>query len=324
MKPIRSRLRVLTAALATVAGLLLSPPMARAETEPLTVLLDWFVNPDHAPLVVARDKGFFEAEGLDVELIAPADPNDPPKLVAAGQAALAVSYQPQLHVQVAQGLPLARVGTLVATPLNSVVALADGPIQSLADLKGRTVGYSVGGFEDALLGAMLAEAGLSLDDVTLVNVNFSLSPSILSGQVDAVVGAFRNFELNQMDIVGQPGRAFFPEEHGVPPYDELVLVANAERLDDPRLPRFMRALEAATHHLINHPEQSWKAFIAAYPDLDDELNRRAWADTLPRFALRPAAVDAPRYRAFSVFLAEQGLIDAPQDPETLAIDVRVE
>jgi putative hydroxymethylpyrimidine transport system substrate-binding protein len=321
MRPFR---RLLTALISAAALMVLATAPARAETESLTVLLDWFVNPDHAPLVVARDKGFFEAQGLEVELIAPADPNDPPKLVAAGQAELAVSYQPQLHVQVARGLPLIRVGTLVATPLNSVVVLADGPIESLADLKGRTVGYSVGGFEDALLGAMLVDAGLSLDDVTLVNVNFSLSPSLLSGQVDAVVGAFRNFELNQMDIVGRPGRAFFPEEHGVPPYDELVLVANAERLPDARLVRFMAALEAATQYLINHPDESWQVFIAAYPDLDDELNRRAWADTLPRFALRPAAVDGPRYRDFSVFLTEQGLIDAPQDPETLAVDVRVE
>ena len=92
-------------------------------------MLDWFVNPDHGPLIIARERGFFAAEGLDVELIAPADPNDPPKLVAARQADLAVSYQPQLHLQVAQGLPLVRVGTLVATPLNSLVVLADGPVQ---------------------------------------------------------------------------------------------------------------------------------------------------------------------------------------------------
>ncbi|MQX36286.1 ABC transporter substrate-binding protein [Roseospira navarrensis] len=304
------------------ATLALTALPARAADESLTILLDWFVNPDHAPLVVAKEKGFFTDEGLDVDLVAPADPNDPPKLVAAGQALLAVSYQPQLHIQVDRGLPLARVGTLVATPLNSVVVLADGPIETLADLEGRTVGFSVGGFEDALLGAMLEDAGVSPDDVTLVNVNFSLSPSILSGQVDAVVGAFRNFELNQMDIVGQPGRAFYPEEHGVPVYDELILVANTDRLDDPRLPGVLRALEQATAYLINHPDESWEMFIGAYPDLDDELNRRAWADTLPRFALRPAVVDGPRYAAFGRFLADRGMIEATAPVERLAVDVR--
>jgi ABC-type nitrate/sulfonate/bicarbonate transport system substrate-binding protein len=79
-----------------LATLLLFATQARAEK--LTVLLDWFVNPDHATLFVAQEKGFFTARGLDVEFVAPANPNDPPKLVAAGQADLAVSYQISLQL----------------------------------------------------------------------------------------------------------------------------------------------------------------------------------------------------------------------------------
>ncbi len=289
--------------------------------EKITVILDWFVNPDHAPLIVAREKGFFAEAGLEVELIAPADPNDPPKLVAAGKADLAVSYQPQLHVQVAAGLPLTRIATIVATPLNALVVLADGPVARIADLKGRKVGFSVGGFEEALLGAMLSSAGLSLGDVTLVNVNFSLSPSLITGQVDAVIGAFRNFELNQMDLVGKPGRAFYPEELGVPAYDELILVANNDSLRDPRLRRFVDALERGVQFLINHPDDSWRLFVKAYKDLDDELNRRAWRDTLPRFALRPAALDSARYRRFARFLKDQKLIEDIPPLETYAVEL---
>jgi len=287
-------------------GLLASPAAA---AERLTLMLDWFVNPDHAPIIVADQLGYFSERGLDVEIVAPADPNDPPKLVAAGQADVAITYQPQLHVQHDQGLPLTRIGTLVATPLNALVALEGGPIQSLADLKGRKVGYSVGGFEDALLGAMLASHGLSLNDVELVNVNFALSPALLSGQVDAVIGAFRNFELNQLDLEGSAGRAFYPEEHGVPAYDELIFVANSARLDDPRLPKFIDAIEAATLHILNHPDESFSLFIEGRPELDDELNRRAWRDTLPRLALRPAALDTARYQRLGAFLQKQGLIE---------------
>lgn len=296
----------LRAAAALLAALLAAAPAPAAET--MTVLLDWFVNPDHGPLVVAREKGFFADEGLEVELIAPADPNDPPKLVAAGRADVAVSYQPQLHIQVAEGLPLRRFATLVATPLNCLVVLADSPVRGIADLAGRKVGFSVGGFEDALLGAMLAGVGLGIDDVTLINVNFSLSPSIVSGQVDAVIGAFRNFELNQMDLAGHPGRAFYVEEHGVPAYDELIMVAHAERAGDAEFAALTRALERGVQYLVNHPAESWTLFIGAYPELDDDLNRLAWRDTLPRFALRPAALDRGRYTRFASFLAEQGLI----------------
>ena len=297
-----------------------APPAAAAEK--LTVLLDWFVNPDHAPLLVAQARGYFAEAGLEVEFVAPADPNDPPKLVAAGQADIAVTYQPQLHLLVAAGLPLTRIATLVATPLNSLVVLADGPVQSIADLKGRKVGYSVGGFEDALLGAMLERHGLTLDDVELVNVNFSLSPSLLAGHVDAVIGAFRNFELNQMDILGRPGRAFYLEEEGVPAYDELILVTNTANRNVMRLINFVNALERGVQFLINRPEASWELFIAGHPDLDDELNRRAWRDTLPRFALRPAALDRGRYRRFAEFLAARGLIPEALPVERYAVELQ--
>ena len=293
-----------------------------AKAEKLTLLLDWFLNPDHAPLVVAQEKGFFAEAGLEVVLIEPADPNDPPKLVAAGKADLAVSYQPQLHIQAARGLPLARIATLIATPLNTLLVLDDSPIRSIADLKGKSVGFSVGGFEDALLAAMLERHGLSIDDITLVNVNFSLSPSLLSGQVDAVIGAFRNFELNQLEIEGHKGRAFYVEEEGVPAYDELILVAHRDRLADPRIDRFVSAAERAVQYLVNHPEKSWELFVRHRKALDDELNRRAWRDTLPRFALRPRALDHARYAAFAEFLLEQGVIEASPPIETYAVELR--
>ncbi len=304
---------------AAVALLLLAAP---ARAEPLTLLLDWFVNPDHAPLVVALEKGFFADEGLEVELVEPADPNDPPKLVAAGRAPLAVSYQPQLHLQAAEGLPVARIATLVATPLNTLLALEGGPIETLADLEGRRVGYSVGGVPEALLDGMLAGVGLGIEDVEMINVNFALSPALLSGQVDAVLGAYRNFELNQLEIEGAQGRAFYPEEHGVPPFDELVVIANRTRLDDPRLPAFLRALERGTIYTINHPEESWEVFKGYKSGLDDELNRRAWWDTLPRFALRPAALDEARYRRFADFLVAQGLIAESPPVETYAVELK--
>ncbi|MCG5241163.1 ABC transporter substrate-binding protein [Azospirillum doebereinerae] len=308
------------AAAALAASLVTALPAAAQDK--LTVMLDWFVNPDHAPLVVAQEKGFFKDAGLDVTLTAPADPNDPPKLVAAGGADLAVSYQPQLIIQVAEGLPLVRVGTLVSTPLNSVVVLRDGPVKKIEDLKGRKIGFSIAGFEDALLGAMLEKHGLGLKDVTLVNVNFSLSPSLLSGQVDAVVGAFRNFELNQMDIEKHPGRAFFPEEEGVPPYDELILVAHKDKTGDARIKRFLDAVERATLYILNHPEEAQAAFVKDRPELNDELNRRAWADTLPRFAHSPAALDSQRYARFAEFLKARGLIQAVELVERYAVVVK--
>lgn len=297
--------------------------VSASTTTKVTVLLDWFINPDHAPLFVALEKGYFNDQGLDVEFIAPSNPNDPPKLVAAKKADIAVSYQHQHHLQVDQGLPLVRIATLIATPLNSLVVLRDGDIKSIADLKGKTIGYSVGGFETVLLEVMLQGAGLELSDVKLINVNFSLSPSLFTGKADAVIGAFRNFELNQMDIENRPGKPFFVEEFGVPAYDELILVAHKDNLDNEILRKFVDAVEAGSQFLVNHPEESWKLFISnGREELNDELNKRAWRDTLPRFALRPGALDQNRYLRFAEFLKKQKMIDTIPELQSLAVELK--
>jgi len=300
-------------------ALLISFPAQAADK--FTIILDWFINPDHGPIIIAQEKGYFKDVGLDVEIIAPANPADPPKMVAAGNADLAVSYQPQLHLQIHEGLPLVRVGTLVATPLSCLLVLKDGPIKSIKDLKGRKVGYSVAGVEEALVDAVLKNNGLSVKDVELINVNWSLSPSLMSKQVDAVIGAFRNFELNQMEIEGTKGHCFYLEEEGLPSYDELIYVAKSDSLDKDKIQRFLGAVELATQYIVNHPKESWTVFSGTSKELQDDLNARAWVDTLPRFALRPAALDAGRYVRFEKFMKESGMIPSLNPIEKIAIDV---
>lgn len=298
---------------------LIATPAAAADQ--MTILLDWFVNPDHGPIIVAQQQGYFAAEGLEVTIQPPADPADPPKLVAAGQADLAVSYQPQLHLLVAEGMPVKRVGTLIDNPLNCLLVLADGPVKQIADLKGRKIGFSVGGVEDAVLGSILTGAGLSLDDVELVNVNWSLSPALMAGQVDAVIGAYRNFELNQMLIEGRPGHCFAVEEVGVPIYDELIYLANPATMDAGRTARFLRATAKAAAFIAADPQAGWESFASYAPELRDDLNTRAWGDTLPHFAADPTAFDAERYAAFAAFMADSGLIPAGQTADDLTVQL---
>jgi putative hydroxymethylpyrimidine transport system substrate-binding protein len=279
------------------------------------------VNPNHAPIVLARELGYFEAAGLEVELITPSDPNDPPRMVAAGRVDLAISYQPQLHLSRHNGLPLRRVGTLISTPLTCLVVLADGPVQEFADLKGGKVGFAVAGVQEVMLEAMLAHHGMAPGDVEQINIGWSISPAVMSGQVDGVIGAFRNFELNQLQIEGVEGRCFYPEAEGVPAYDELIYVANPDRMDAAVLARFLEATAQAANYILNQPEAAWQLFSATATELQTELNIRAWADTWPRFATRPAALDAGRYARFEAFLAQAGAIPGGLAVEDLALDI---
>ena len=289
--------------------------------EKITLLLDWFINPDHGPIIIAQEKEYFKELGLEVEIIPPANPSDPPKLVAAGKADIAISYQPQLHMQIHEGLPLVRIGTLVATPLNCLLVLKNGPIKTIEDLKNKKIGYSISGMEEALLGAILKKAGIKENEVEYINVNWSLSPSIMSGQVDAVIGAFRNFELNQMNIEGVEGKCFYIEEEGVPPYDELIFVVKNDNINNHMLIKFLTAIEKATQFIINHPNESWHIFSSTSKELNNELNFKAWFDTIPRFALRPASLDTGRYIRFENFMFNSGLIPSINNHEKIAVEI---
>jgi putative hydroxymethylpyrimidine transport system substrate-binding protein len=280
-----------------------------AESQKLTLMLDWFVNPNHGPIIIAKQHAYFKEQGLDVTIQEPADPSTPSKLVAAGKVDMAISYQPNLIMDIAQGLPLIRSGTLIATPLNALITLKKNGIKTLSGLKGKTIGISIAGNEEATVGTMLKSAGLNFSDVKIVNVGWALSSSLASGKVDAIWGGFRNFEKNQLAIEGYPSEVFYPEENGVPNYDELVFVANAKNYNSKAIKAFNIAIEEAIIYILNHPEQAWDEFVTYAPDtLDNKLNKMAWQDTLPRFALRPSAIDLMRYDRYAQFLFDHGII----------------
>jgi putative hydroxymethylpyrimidine transport system substrate-binding protein len=277
-------------------------------TEKVTVLLDWFLNPTHAPLFVALEKGYFKEQDLEVELIGPADPSDPPKLVAANKADIAITYEPQFMMQVSQGLPLARIGTLIDHPLTCLSVLEDSSIKSIKDLKGKRIGQSTGGANNAILQTMLQTNGLKLSDVETINVHYDLSQALLSKKVDGVTGMMRTFEVIQMELNHHPVRTFYPEKNGVPNYSELIFIINKNRMTDSNWNKFLLAVKKGQDYLQQHPEETWLSFAKQHPESNDELNHRAWIATLPYFAKDPGTINKKEWAAFEKFMKKNGLI----------------
>lgn len=289
--------------------------------EKLTVLLDWFMNPTHAPLFVADEMGFFKKHGLDVTLIGPADPADPPKLVAANKADIAITYEPQLIQQIDHGLPLIRIGTLIDQPLDCLVALKSSQIQTLFELKNKRIGYSSGATNSVIIKTMLEKSHLSLNDVSLVNVHYGLTQALLTHRVDAVSGVMRNFEIIQLELAKQPVTVFYPEQYGVPTYDELIFVANKKNSHDPRFKAFLLALEEANAYLQQHPAKMWILFKNKHPELNNELNHRAWIASLPYFKKNPFTFDPVEWMRFVNFLQKNGLIKTTLPINQYAINI---
>jgi putative hydroxymethylpyrimidine transport system substrate-binding protein len=218
-----------TLALLAVVAMGLAVPAAGATGRPVTLMLDWTPNPDHVGFYYAQAHGLFGRAGLDVVIRAPSDPSSPLKLVAAGKADLAVSYETEVFFAAAKHLPVKAVAAVVPQPLNSVMAIDPG-IHRVADLRGKKIGITGVPSDYAALDTALRSAGLTRKDVTTISVGYSLLPALLAHRVDAVVGAYRNVEGIELEQRGLRPTIIPLDRVGVPSYDELVLVASSIRL----------------------------------------------------------------------------------------------
>ncbi|WP_312060638.1 ABC transporter substrate-binding protein [Pantoea septica] len=292
-----------------LTALLIAAAAPAQAAQKVRLLLDWFVNPNHAAIFAAKESGAFTRQGLEVEMIAPADSASVPLLLAAGKADLAVGYQPQLYTLVDKGVPAIRVGTLIGQPLNTLTALKSSDIHQLKDFEGKTLGYAIPGFEDVAIQTMLRSAGVDVDKVKLINLNMDAASALLSHKISGAMTIYRNYELLELKQQGAETLTFRPEDHGVPAYDELILLANAgTAATDPRIGKFLHGLNEGVAYLRAHPEAVWQAFIRAYPELNTPLNHQAWQATLPLFASDAGRFDAARYQAFARYMLDNKLI----------------
>ena len=161
-----------------------------------------------------------------------------------------------------------------------------------------------------------------MKDVTLINVNFALTTALMSKQVDGVIGAFRNFELNELALNKAKGRLWPVETNGVPAYDELILVAKRETVDVARTRKLLAAIAEATAWLKANPAEAWAIFSNSGKELDNELNKLAWRDTLPLLAADPTALDRARYQTFAEFLVKRGLIKQAPPLDSYLRDIK--
>jgi putative hydroxymethylpyrimidine transport system substrate-binding protein len=317
-KVFRNTVRVFFAIAFSLLIFAISGGFAQDRRVKVTLMLDWFPNADHVPVYVARDKGFFGKEDLDVEILVPADPNDPPKLVAVGKVDFGISYQPSVTIARSQELPIKAIGVLVEHPLSTITFLKESGIRTPADFRGKRVGYSTAPMEVILFEAVAQSAGLSRDDYELINIGFNLTPSLLTKKVDAVVGAYWNYEINELALEGKEAGYFPVEKYGVPDYYELVFIANDATLKKRRevAQRFVRAVEGAIRFTKRHPEDALRIYFQANPNIRKELDSRAFRDTLRVFATTQVQ-SLEKWKGFLDFALQRGLIRKRLSPETL-------
>ena len=297
------------------------------DAQPTTVrlALDWYPNPDHVGIYTAISHGDFARAGLKVSPIPPANVSDPLKLIAAGRADIAISYEPELFFAQQSGVPVEAVASVVPTALNSIIARGGQGITTPADLKGHSIGVDGSASTSAYLDAVLHHSGVSPSDVTIVNVGFNLVPALLSHRVDAVTGVYRNIEGAQLAAAGADPVVMPIDRYGVPEYDELVVAVNRSKMQSDAGYRrmvgaFVSALRAGTVYAQKHPAVALAVMRKVAASDYQKVLERSVPETLR--LLRVGPLDEQAWARFGAWMYAQKLLPHRPDASQIVATTR--
>ncbi len=289
-------------------------------TTGVSLALDWYPNADHVGVYAGIDRGFFRRAGLDVTPHAPSDVSDPIRLVAAGTTDLGIDYEPELFYAQQEHIPVVAVASVAPEGLSSIIASGASGVTSPADLRGKTIGVDGSSSTTAFVNTVLRHAGVNPSDVRLQNIHFNQVPALLQGRVDAVAGVFQNIEGIQFAKQGLHPVVFPYDRYGVPAYDELVIVANGDKLESDSayrrtVSRFVTALAAATRWAQGHPDAAVRVMAGhAYRDYRGTI-RASVPATLK--LLRTEHLNPAAWQRFGDWMHRSGLLKETPDASAL-------
>lgn len=283
----------------------------------LSLLLDYLPNADHVGIFQAQSSGTFTRAGLDVDVKTPDDPATVLKLVAAGKVDVGISYEPEVLLARAQGQNVVAIASLVQRPLTSLISLPRGGITKPADLAGKKVGTAGIPYQKAYLDTIARSAGISPSSVEHVDVGFNLNQALISGKVDATLGAFWNVEGIELRQKDREPRITPVDDLGVPKYAELVLVARGDTLvkKESQIRRLVRSIGQGYEAVREDPEEGTRPLLRANRELDPELQNASVRATMDAFfpsgknAERPWGwLDTDEWAAYAQWMLENRLL----------------
>lgn len=285
----------------------------------VTLALDWYPTAQHAGIFVAQEKGYFTEAGLEVKVYTPADPTTVLQTVGAGRDTFGISYQTDVLFARGAQVPIVSIAALVQHPLNCLMFKKSSGITRPADLKGKSVGIAGVPSDDAILSTMLEADGLTIDDVKVINVGYDLLPAILSGRVDAVIGAYWTHESIVAEQQGTPVDYLKVEDWGVPDYYELVLVAGDSYLKDNAAiaSGLLAAIQRGYDDAAADPDAAIALLVKASEDVDKVVERKGIDLLIPLWTdggkVPFGTQTDERWQAYGGWMNEKGLLKGDVD-----------
>lgn len=292
------------------------PQKGHPKTQKISLVLDWTPNTNHTGLYVAREKGYFAEEGLDVDIIQPPEDGSI-GAVATGQAQFGVSYQENLGVALASDnpMPATAIATIINHNTSGIISLLDAGIETFKDLEGKKYATWGNDIEQSILKFAVESEGGDFSKVELVPNTSSDAISLLqSGAVDAVwvFETWDNVKADLDEIIYN--YVPFAQASTVLDYYTPILIANDDLIqkDPETVQAFMRAVSKGYNYAIENPQDAADILLAAVPELDSDMVHTS-QDILALYYKGESDqwgyIEDLRWTAFYDFLYAQGLID---------------
>jgi putative hydroxymethylpyrimidine transport system substrate-binding protein len=240
----------------------------------VSVSLDGYEGAENIGLVMAADHGFFTDEGLTVRLVFPRRPRRPMRYLEERLDQFVVAQQPQVVIAKGKGVPVVALGSVISRPTAAMISLRKSGIDSIKDLKGKTIAMTGVPFQERFLEVALAKAGLTPGDVNVETVDYGSVPALLSGRADVIFGGERNLELAELRSRGAHPIAVPFEDLDFPGFEELEVVARENFVaEEPETVRkFMSAVERGTAAALRNPDTAAETLVNA-GQLDPRLRK---------------------------------------------------
>ncbi len=259
-----------------------------SKSKEIRLLLDWLPNPNHVPVYVGMEKGFFANEGIALHVLILQDPSDSIPYLTSGRADLSLYFMPDYIRTQMLGINLQLVGVLFKEPLNCFIYRNDAGIKNPEDLNGKVIGYCVDGNNTLVLQKLLKNRNITPKEMR--NVSFDLVSSLGTNQVDAIYGAYWNIEGEHLRSLGIETSHFdLASSFGQPSYYELVVVAKGDspKMTPQFIQAFQRALQKSIDFSVQYPEEAFQLYAKANPDKSEKTlawEYNAWKVTYPILA----------------------------------------
>ncbi|MGD6965487.1 ABC transporter substrate-binding protein [Rossellomorea vietnamensis] len=257
----------------------------------ISVVLDWTPNTNHTGLYAAEEKGYFEEEGLDVEIIMPGEAGAD-SIVASGQADFGVGYQEGVTQARVQDVPLVSIAAVIQHNTSGFASPADKNIETPKDFEGKTYGGWGSPVEEAVMASIMQQENADVSEVDIVNMGDSDFFTAVQRDIDfawiyygwtGIEAELRNEDINMIYLTDYSEKL---------DYYTPVLTTNEDMIEeDPETVKaFLAAASKGYNFSIDNPEEAAQILIDAAPDLDEDLVKRSQEWLASRYT-----DDAPRW-----------------------------